>query len=104
DTGLVPAASAPEARARVFIERDADVGSRTVVVQTGDERVSSHDAFDVLPGAAQFTVQPDTGARGQKLSVLIHAPGAHFEAGQTEARFGSGILVGDEECFGNVTV
>jgi len=102
--GPVNVISATEARARLFIDRDTYVGSRTVVVQTGDERISKHDSFDVLPGSTQFTVTPDTGARGQKLSVLIHAPGGHFEQGITEARFGSGIIVGDEECFGNVTV
>ena len=102
--GPVNVISATEARARLFVDRDTYVGSRTVVLQTGDERVSKHDAFDVLPGSTQFTVTPDSGARGQRVTVLIHAPGAHFEQGSTEARFGSGIVVGDEECFGNVTV
>ncbi len=102
--GAVTVVSDTEARAAIAIGRRADVGPRTVRIDTGGERLSRRDAFAVLPASPQLTIAPDSGAVGQSLVVEIDAPGAHFEAGDTEARFGAGVLVGGEECFGPVTV
>jgi hypothetical protein len=51
-----------------------------------------------------FTLTPDAGIPGEVTTVLIDAPGAHFEQGQTHAEFGIGTFVGDEGRVGWVTV
>src|SRR6266850_2190184 len=102
--GPVTVNSPRRATARIVIGNDADTDIRTVRIRTGDEKLSIKDAFNVLPAAAPITVVPNSGARGQTLTVTITSPDAHFVQGETEARFGSGIEVGDEAGFGPVTV
>src|SRR6267142_468301 len=102
--GPVTVNSPTRATARIVIDNDADTDARTVRIRTGDEKLSITDAFNVIPSATPVTVVPNSGARGQTLTVSITSPDAHFVQGETEARFGPGIEVGDEAGFGPVTV
>src|SRR6266850_4071733 len=102
--GPVTVNSPRRATARIVINNDADTDARTVRIRTGDEKLSITDAFNVIPSATPVTVVPNSGARGQTLTVSITSPDAHFVQGETEARFGPGIEVGDEAGFGPVTV
>src|SRR6267142_1196265 len=92
------------ATAHIVIGNDADTDIRTVRIRTGDEKLSIKDGFNVIPAGTPITVVPNSGARGQTLTVTIASPDAHFVQGETEARFGPGIEVGDEAGFGPVTV
>src|SRR6267142_1825527 len=102
--GPVTVNSPTRATAHIVIRGDADTDVRTVRIRTGDEKFSIKDAFSVVPTATPITVVPNSGARGQTLTVTIASPDAHFVQGETEARFGPGIEVGDEAGFGPVTV
>ena len=62
------------ATARIVINNDADTDLRTVRIRTGDEKLSIKDAFNVIPSATPITVVPNSGARGQTLTVTITSP------------------------------
>src|SRR6267142_3602573 len=102
--GPVTVNSPTQATAVIVIDDDAETDVRTVRIRTGDEKLSVKDAFNVLPSVTPITVVPNSGGRGQTLTITITSPDAHFVRGETEARFGQGIEVGDEGGFGPVTV
>ena len=88
-----------------------DSGDGGVDVQPIDPyRSRGHNLPDFAPPlSAQgtppaFALTPNAGIPGEVTEVLIDAPGAHFEQGQTHAEFGIGTFVGDEGRVGWVTV
>jgi RHS repeat-associated protein len=102
--GSVTVNSATRATASIVIDDDADTSDRTLSIRTDDEKIAVKEAFTVIPAVTPITVVPNSGSAGQTLTVTISSPDAHFVQGETEAKFGAGIEVGDDEGFGPVTV
>jgi len=106
--GPVTVNSPTTTAAQISIDPSAATGSRTVVVQTGNEQESLASGFTVQPGAPVLvSVSPNTGQQSRlNLSVTIAAERTHFVQGTTQASFGAGITVGGGAAggFGPVTV
>lgn len=105
--GLVTVTSRTTATAQLTISDSAAAGVRTVVVATGPERVTLDNGFTVEPNTpALLPLVPNTGQQGQMLPVTIAGQFTNFAQGTTQARFGTGISVGNaaEGEFGPVQV
>lgn len=100
------------------INKNAGRINISVTVQKGNiSRSFEQDVFlrifDRIPEGTWCTITgvvPGFGSRGATLNVNITAMGTHFEAGVSQANFGSGItvnsttVVDDDHCTANITI
>jgi len=90
---------------RITIDAVASLGSRTVTLTTRTEIASQVGGFSVVPaGPAIVNVNPDTGAAGQSLTVVITGSFTHFTQDVTVADFGSDIETGTVTVHGPTLV
>ncbi len=99
--------SAIAATAVVNIDPAATTGPRNVTLTSGSEIASLANGFTVQQAVSgPLTLNPSLGQQGQTLSVTITGQSTHFAQGQTQARFGLGVMVGSALAgdFGPITV
>jgi RHS repeat-associated protein len=83
------------ATAVIDINAETPVGTRTVILTTGNEMAAPAAGFTVLPGTPAIVhINPNTSSQGQtNLSVNLTGQFTHFAQGVTRADFGAGITV-----------
>ncbi len=78
-------------RAAVTIEPDAELGPRTVSVETGSRTLTIPDGFEVIDQS--FSVEPDSGLMGETLDLELVGHNTDWASGVTWPSFGDGIEV-----------
>lgn len=106
DFGPVTVTSPTTATAQLSILKAALPAPRTVTVQTGDEVLSSANAFSVVGSPYLFSAIPSFANRGQSVSITLNGAFTNFVPGTTQVSFGPGVSVGGAGSggFGPVTV
>ena len=80
-------------RVRIVIEADAELGFRTVDVDTNSRGFELGDSFEVI--SQSFSVTPATARIGETLSVDVLGNNTEWVGGVTWPSFGDGIEVND---------
>ncbi|MFZ1086684.1 MAG: Ig-like domain-containing protein [Terracidiphilus sp.] len=81
-------------QANITVLPTATPGYRNISVTTGSEAVSLNNGFQVLAGpAAIASLNPNSGAQGASLSVVVTGSQSDFASGVTTAAIGGGINI-----------
>ena len=87
--------SATRATVNISIDHDAALGSRTVVMHTGQETAQLVGAFTVLDGLRRIrSITPVAGMQGTSGTIIVNGDFTHFTQGLTTLSLGPGIIVG----------
>ena len=81
------------AYAQIFIEPDADLGSRDVVVNTDGRSYTLSSAFEVVSDS--FIMEPSSAKMGEVVEVGILGSNTNWVSGVTWPHFGDGVEVLD---------